>query len=128
VWGDQADSGSGGSSTVKIGYVTPQTGSLAPFGEADAFVVAQVKKLCADKVLKVGGKKVKVEILIKDSQSDSKRAGDVASDLILQQGVNPMLVSSTPDTTNPVSDQCETNGVPCISTVAAVVPRPRREP
>jgi len=29
-----------------------------------------------------------------------------------------MLVSSTPDTTNPVSDACETNRVPCISTVA----------
>jgi branched-chain amino acid transport system substrate-binding protein len=116
--GIKSDSGSGGSGTVKIGYVTPQTGSLAPFGEADAFVVAQVEKLFADKGLKVGGKKVTVEILVKDSQSDSKRAGDVASDLILQQGVNLMLVSSTPDTTNPVSDQCEANGVPCISTVA----------
>jgi branched-chain amino acid transport system substrate-binding protein len=29
-----------------------------------------------------------------------------------------MLVASTPETTNPVSDQCELNGVPCISTVA----------
>jgi branched-chain amino acid transport system substrate-binding protein len=29
-----------------------------------------------------------------------------------------MLVSSTPETTNPVSDQCEVNEVPCISTMA----------
>ena len=29
-----------------------------------------------------------------------------------------MLVESTPETTNPVADQCEANGVPCISTVA----------
>ena len=29
-----------------------------------------------------------------------------------------MLVSSTPETTNPVGDQCELNEVPCISTVA----------
>jgi branched-chain amino acid transport system substrate-binding protein len=29
-----------------------------------------------------------------------------------------MLVSSTPETTNPVSDQCELAGVPCVSTVA----------
>jgi branched-chain amino acid transport system substrate-binding protein len=116
--GIKSDSGSGGSGTVKIGYVTPQTGSLAPFGEADAFVVAQVEKLFADRGLKVGGKEVRVQILVKDSQSDSKRAGDVASDLILREGVDLMLVSSTPDTTNPVSDQCEANGVPCISTVA----------
>ena len=29
-----------------------------------------------------------------------------------------MLVASTPETTNPVADQCEANQVPCISTVA----------
>ena len=29
-----------------------------------------------------------------------------------------MLVASTPETTNPVADQCEANGVPCISSVA----------
>ncbi len=29
-----------------------------------------------------------------------------------------MVVASTPETTNPVADQCEANGVPCISTVA----------
>ena len=29
-----------------------------------------------------------------------------------------MLVSSTPETTNPVSDQCELNETPCLSTVA----------
>src|SRR5439155_26312973 len=33
-------------------------------------------------------------------------------------GVDLMVVASTPETTNPVSDQCEANGVPCISTVA----------
>ena len=29
-----------------------------------------------------------------------------------------MLVESTPETTNPVADDCEANGVPCLSTVA----------
>ena len=29
-----------------------------------------------------------------------------------------MLVAGTPETTNPVSGQCEANGVPCVSTVA----------
>ncbi|MCY1425306.1 Periplasmic binding protein [compost metagenome] len=42
----------------------------------------------------------------------------MASELILSDGVDLMLVSSTPETTNPVSDQCEINEVPCISTVA----------
>lgn len=111
-------SGAASSGTVKIGYISPQTGALAPFGEADTFVVNQINALFAAKGLTVGGKNVKAEILVRDSQSDSKRAGDVASSLILQDNVNLMLVSSTPDTTNPVSDQCEANGVPCISTAA----------
>jgi branched-chain amino acid transport system substrate-binding protein len=42
----------------------------------------------------------------------------VASDLILKDGVDLVVVASTPETTNPVSDQCELNGMPCISTMA----------
>ena len=30
--------------TIKIGYVSPQTGPLAGFGETDSFVVAGVRK------------------------------------------------------------------------------------
>jgi hypothetical protein len=29
---------------IKIGYVTPQTGGLAPFGEADTFVFEEIRK------------------------------------------------------------------------------------
>jgi branched-chain amino acid transport system substrate-binding protein len=42
----------------------------------------------------------------------------VAKELIVTNEVNLMLVSSTPETTNPVSTQCEIEGIPCISTVA----------
>jgi branched-chain amino acid transport system substrate-binding protein len=59
-----------------------------------------------------------VEILVRDSQSDPNRAAEVASRLILSDKVDLMLVASTPETTNPVSDQCEVNGTPCVSTVA----------
>ena len=108
----------GSTDVIKIGYVSPQTGPLAPFGEADSFVVKQMTQLFKDKPLKVGAKTYQVEIIVKDSQSDSKRAGEVAAELINTDGVDLMLVASTPDTTNPVADQCEANGVPCISTVA----------
>jgi branched-chain amino acid transport system substrate-binding protein len=102
---------------IVIGYVSPQTGPLAAFGEADAFVIAAMQKQFS-KGITVGGKTHPVEIVVKDSQSTSNRAGEVASDLILKNKVDVMLVASTPETTNPVSDQCELNGVPCISTVA----------
>ena len=108
----------GAGRTVTIGYVSPQTGALAPFGEADAFVTAQLTAYAKDKGFTIGGTRSDARILVRDSQSDAKRAGDVAADLILKDNVDLMLVASTPDTTNPVADQCEANGVPCISSVA----------
>src|SRR5262245_21937782 len=101
---------------VKIGYVSPQTGPLAGFGEADNFVIAGVKQATA-KGLAVKDGTHPVEILVRDSQSDPNRAAEVASRLILSDKVDLMLVASTPETTNPVSDQCEVNSVPAISSV-----------
>jgi len=103
--------------TIKFGYVSPQTGPLAPFAEADDFVISNVVKALGDGIT-VGGETHPVEILVKDSQSNPNRAAEVASDLILSDEVDIMLVASTPETTNPVSDQCEVNEIPCISTVA----------
>jgi branched-chain amino acid transport system substrate-binding protein len=102
---------------IKIGYVSPRTGPLAAFGEADNFVLAGIRE--ATKAgIPVAGKTHPIEILVKDSQSNPNRAAEVAADLILKDKVDLMLVASTPETTNPVSDQCELNGVPCVSTVA----------
>ncbi len=103
--------------TLKVGYVTPRTGPLAPFAEADEFVIGAMQELFAGG-LDINGTKHPVEIVVKDSQSKPNRAAEVASDLILSDEVSLMLVSSTPETTNPVGDQCELNEVPCISTVA----------
>lgn len=102
--------------TLKIGYVSPQTGPLAGFGETDSFVVAGIRKAVGSG-LAIRGASMPVEILVRDSQSDPNRAAEVASRLILSDKVDLMLVSSTPETTNPVSDQCEANGTPCISSV-----------
>jgi branched-chain amino acid transport system substrate-binding protein len=102
--------------TLRIGYVSPQTGPLAGFGETDAFVVAGIRKAVGSG-LSIRGQSTPVEILVRDSQSDPNRAAEVASRLILSDKVDLMLVASTPETTNPVSDQCEANGTPCISSV-----------
>ena len=53
--------------------------------------------------------------MLKDSQSNPNRAGEVANDLILKDKVALMLTAGTPETANPVSDACELNEVPCIS-------------
>jgi branched-chain amino acid transport system substrate-binding protein len=103
--------------TLKIGYVSPQTGPLASFALADNFVVKQVTEALR-KGITAGGKNRKVEIVVKDSQSSSTRAADMARELIFTDKVDLIVGSSTPDTTNPVADQCEANGIPNVTTIA----------
>ena len=103
--------------TIRIGYVSPQTGPLANFGEADRFVIDSMHEILGAG-LAIDGISHPLEILVRDSQSDSSSSAQMAVDLIQNQHVDLMLVASTPDTTNPVADQCEQLGVPCLSTVA----------
>jgi branched-chain amino acid transport system substrate-binding protein len=103
------------SAVIKIGHVSPKTGPLAGFGEADAFILAQVRDILS-KGLVNNGKTYRVEIVAKDSQSSASRASEVAAELILGDKVNLIVASATPDTTNPVADQAEVNEVPCITT------------
>lgn len=99
------------SAPIKLGYVSPQSGPLAAFGEADSFVI--------DAFLSVAkAKGLNYEIVVKDSQSNPNRAAEVAKQLIVDDEVNLVLVASTPETTNPVATTCEAEGMPCISTVA----------
>lgn len=102
--------------TVRIGYISPLTGPLSAFGAVDKFVLAGVNAVLKAGVM-IAGKSHPVEIIAKDSQSNPNRAAEVAAELILKDGIDLMLVANTPETTNPVSDQCEINGVPCISAV-----------
>jgi branched-chain amino acid transport system substrate-binding protein len=99
------------SKPVKIGYVSPQTGPLAPFAEADNFIIGEVRNLYKKHNLPI-------EIIVKDSQTNSNRASEVTADLILKDKVSLMVVGAAPETNNPVADQCELNEVPCVSTVS----------
>lgn len=107
----------GSERVIKLGYVSPQTGPLAPFAAADNFIIESLKQVLKNSI-NVAGKAYRLEVIVKDSQSNPNRAAEVASELILSDQVDLMLVSSTPETTNPFSDQCEINEIPCISTVA----------
>ena len=101
--------------TIKICFVSPETGPIAAFGSADEFVVGEIRKAIGHGLM-IGGTKYPVEILVRDSQSNPSRAAEVAAELITKDKVTLMLASSTSDTVNPVADQCELNGVPCITT------------
>jgi branched-chain amino acid transport system substrate-binding protein len=103
--------------SIMLGYVSPQTGPLAAFAQADNFVVSNFLNTVKGG-LKIGSATYPVEVVIKDSQSNPNRAAEVAKELIVSNKIDVMLVASTPETTNPVSTQCEIEEVPCISTVA----------
>ena len=101
--------------TFKVGFVGPQTGPLAGFGEPYGYILGGLSKIF-ESGIQNNGKTVKVEIITKDSQSSANRAAEVASELILNDKVDLLLATDTPDTTNPVADQAELNEVPCITT------------
>jgi branched-chain amino acid transport system substrate-binding protein len=110
-----ANSASAQGKVIKIGHVSPRTGPLAGFGEADGFILEQVRGILRNG-LQSGGRTHQVQIVSKDSQSSGSRAAEVASELILGDKVDLIVASGTPDTTNPVSDQAEVNETPCITT------------
>ncbi|MEL7299168.1 MAG: ABC transporter substrate-binding protein [Pseudomonadota bacterium] len=92
---------------IKLGYVSPQSGPLAAFSEADQFILDGFAGASSD-----------FEVIVKDSQSNPNRAADVARELIIDDEIDMMLVASTPETTNPVATTCESEEIPCLSTVA----------
>lgn len=100
--------------TLRIGYISPRTGPFAPFSEADEFIIDQVRKSLAGG-LNIGGKRYQVEILARDDQTSSDRASNLAAELINKDNIDLLLCNSAVGPGAP--QQCELNGVPCLSTL-----------
>jgi branched-chain amino acid transport system substrate-binding protein len=100
--------------TVKIGLVGPRTGALALFYQEMSWAIEAVKKYTGNSIT-INGTKHPLEIITKDSQSNPNRASEVTQELILQDKVHIVTAFATPETVNPVSDQCEINGMPCVT-------------
>ena len=111
----RASRASAAGASFKIGYVSPQTGPLAGFGESDAFALDATKAAFAE--LQNNGAPVNVEIIVKDTQSSTNRASEVTAELIDSDNVDLIIAQGAPDTTNPVADQCELNEKPCVTTM-----------
>lgn len=94
---------------IRLGYVSPQSGPLAAFSDADKFIIDSFLNSEAGS---------NFEVIVKDSQSNPNRAAEVAKELIIDDEIDMMLVASTPETTNPVATTCEAEEIPVISTVA----------
>lgn len=115
--GAKGSTAASSTSTITLGYIAPFTGSLAGFASADNFVIDTIRNTPAyAKGFKAGGKTYKVNIIATDSQSDPNRASQLARQLILNNNVDMLLTSSTPETVNPVAVVAQTEGVPCAAT------------
>ncbi len=100
---------------VKVGFVDPITGVLAGFGLAGDYCMGKWKAAVADGVVLGDGKSHPFDLQVADSQSDTNRASQVTADLINNAGVDLIMAAATGDTVNPVADQCEASGMPCLS-------------
>ncbi|CUU54363.1 branched-chain amino acid transport system substrate-binding protein [Parafrankia irregularis] len=108
-------SGGGEARKVRIGMVSPRTGALRSYADVDSHVVESMNTIFADGT-RVGRNTLPVEIFVRDGQSDRNRAAAAAADLIFVDNVDIVLVGGGADNVNPVSDVCEAQGVPCLST------------
>lgn len=102
---------------IKIGFVSPKSGPLAEFAEADDFVFGNINKLWANG-LEINGTVHPIQIIVKDSRSDPNRASEVTSQLIKADKVDLIMTANTPETVVPVASQAELDSVPCITTDA----------
>jgi branched-chain amino acid transport system substrate-binding protein len=110
-----AGSGSSSTKAITIGWIHPLTGSLAGFGAPDNWVISKIKQTGPYKNgFKIGGKTYSVTIKSYDTQSSPTRAGDLAKTAILNDHVDLLFGSSTPETVNAVASQAESLGTPLI--------------
>ena len=73
---------------VKIGTVLPMTGMFTGFGEGNGFgMQAAVDDINAQGGLDVGGKKMKVKLIVLDSESDPAKVGGLAEDLMAREKI-----------------------------------------
>jgi len=103
-------------STIKIGYVAPFTGvnsdTTTSTKWANDLYLNQINNVNGG--IEVDGKKLPVEIIYRDSQSDPSIASDVATQLVLEQNVDMLIGAWTPNTTVPVAAVAERYNIPCI--------------
>jgi branched-chain amino acid transport system substrate-binding protein len=103
--------------SITIGYIAPFTGAIAGFSSGDTFVIDTIRATPAfAQGFKAGGQRYDVNIIAADSQSNPNRASQLARQMILNNNLDLLVTSATPETVNPVAVVGETEGVPVVAT------------
>lgn len=101
--------------TLKIGYLTTLSGVRANFGEADTWSLERIRAILKDG-LDIAGERYRVEIVVRDTQSDANRGASLAAELVLREKVDLLLVQDS-DAALAAGQLCDVHGVPMISTM-----------
>ncbi|MGA9033207.1 MAG: branched-chain amino acid ABC transporter substrate-binding protein [Sulfuricaulis sp.] len=117
---ENAATGPGGETMVRIGSVSPLTGPQAHLGKDNA----NGARLAIDEInaagVTLGGKKVKFELLTEDDQADPKIATIVA-DKLIDQRVSGVIGHLNSGTSIPASKRYQEAGIPQISPSATAI-------
>jgi len=106
--------------TIKIGAPLALTGGLADEGKKQQIVYNMWLKLVNDAGgINVGGKKMPVEIITYDYQTDGKRAGQMAEKLIIDDKVDFIMAPFGSGHTKIAAAVTERYGVPLIACVSS---------
>jgi len=104
-----------GGNLVKIGVITPLTGSTAVYGLA----VRNGLRMAAEGINVAGGiSGRRIELLFADEANDKIAAAEAARDLIYRQGVVMIIGTVSSDATMNVQRVCERARVPMLTSVS----------
>ena len=109
---------------IRIGVVQAQTGMYAGFGQGGVFgIKSAVDDINKTGGINVGGKRMKVKLIVVDNESDPNKAGSLAEGLIVQDKVNFIVSGDEPPPMHPsVSLVAEKYKVPYVTSVGPIEP------
>jgi len=99
---------------IKIGHVAPTSGDIAHLGKDNELGARMAIDELNAKGLKIGGKKVKLELLAEDDAADPKQ-GAAAAQKLADADVNGVVGHLNSGTTIPASKIYNEKGIPQIS-------------
>jgi branched-chain amino acid transport system substrate-binding protein len=106
-------------SEIRIGVVAPLTGPLASFGAPDPWLASYIQNYINQNMggiyMQAYGRRIPVQIILKDTQSSESTAATVTQQLITQDHVNLLILMHTPETIDPASAMAEKYGVPALA-------------
>lgn len=103
---------------IKIGSSLPLSGAFATFGEGAKFgLQAAVDDINKSGGVTVNGKKIPIQLIVKDNQSDPTKASSTASDLILTDNVSALAGIGSPVLDIPISTTADRYQTPFLTAI-----------